>query len=519
IEDVLYAAPKAAGYPIPPGLQIVKRIDGRAYFDLTAILWCLYDFAGLLPERVAVAIGGHQPTIPVPPGDPLAGPEGERRRRAFRTLAWRMLRFPAELRRAIKAQFKAVRAILDAPPADAAGILAAFERLAKLHETFNPIVGLANGYGDGFRESVLAKLRPVAGDRAEQLLTRLVAGVGGVASAEQGFRIQDLATIAKGDFAALEWLKTRGTDWTSLPATSAFRGEIDRFLKDFGHRAVYEADVLNPRWGDDPSYLLDQVRAHLDFEPLRRDAARGIRDEAWKEVKKKVPFWKRPVLSWLLGRMRWGYAARENAKSALAASMWPTRRLALQCGRLLKLPRPELAFHLAKADLQSYLEGTWDGAGAAELALDREARREEWLKRPDPPDVVVEGGSLAARPAATPIVDDSSWRGIAVSSGRAEGKARLVRHPGDGVRLARGEVLVAPSTDPGWTPLFLRAGALVTESGGYLSHGAIVAREFGIPAVVNIPGVMGVVQEGESLAVDGDLGVVTRIAKGTTAPS
>ena len=70
------------------------------------------------------------------------------------------------------------------------------------------------------------------------------------------------------------------------------------------------------------------------------------------------------------------------------------------------------------------------------------------------------------------------------------------------------EILVTPSTDPGWTPLFLRAGGLVMETGGYLSHGAIVAREFGIPAVVNIPGVLDRVHDGDKLLVDGNRGIV-----------
>ena len=74
--------------------------------------------------------------------------------------------------------------------------------------------------------------------------------------------------------------------------------------------------------------------------------------------------------------------------------------------------------------------------------------------------------------------------------------------------MGHGEILVTPSTDPGWTPLFLRAGALVMETGGYLSHGAIVAREFGIPAVVNIPGVLDRVHDGDKLLVDGNRGIV-----------
>jgi pyruvate,water dikinase len=86
----------------------------------------------------------------------------------------------------------------------------------------------------------------------------------------------------------------------------------------------------------------------------------------------------------------------------------------------------------------------------------------------------------------------------------------LIRHPGENRRLQPGDVLIAPSTDPGWTPLFLRAKALVMEVGGYLSHGAIVAREYGIPAVVNVPGVMKTLHDGESLTIDGDEGKVYR---------
>jgi pyruvate,water dikinase len=77
--------------------------------------------------------------------------------------------------------------------------------------------------------------------------------------------------------------------------------------------------------------------------------------------------------------------------------------------------------------------------------------------------------------------------------------------------MQRGDVLVAPSTDPGWTPLFLRASAVVMETGGYLSHGAVVAREFGLPAVVNVRDAMEHIRDGDRLRVDGDHGVVTHL--------
>jgi pyruvate,water dikinase len=98
--------------------------------------------------------------------------------------------------------------------------------------------------------------------------------------------------------------------------------------------------------------------------------------------------------------------------------------------------------------------------------------------------------------------------GAGVSSGRARGTARVIRHPSEGARLQPGNILVAPSTDPAWTPLFLRASAVVMEVGGYLSHGAIVAREYGLPAVVNVAGAVSTVQDGQILTVDGDAGEV-----------
>jgi len=85
-----------------------------------------------------------------------------------------------------------------------------------------------------------------------------------------------------------------------------------------------------------------------------------------------------------------------------------------------------------------------------------------------------------------------------------------VRTPLDATGFEQGDILVAPSTDPGWTPLFLRAGAIVMETGGFLSHGAIVAREYGIPAVANVPGILAALRDGESITVDGSRGRVTR---------
>lgn len=200
----------------------------------------------------------------------------------------------------------------------------------------------------------------------------------------------------------------------------------------------------------------------------------------------------------------------------VVASVLPLRRLVLELGRRLvargRLDEEGQVFDLVIWDLFALLAGEWDGRGARELARDRAEQRAAWLAMPATPDVITiePDGTRVPERESTSVADDEGWSGVGVSGGCAEGTARVIGHPGEGSRLGRGEILVAPSTDPGWTPLFLRASGLVMETGGFLSHGATVAREYGIPAVVNIPGIAGELSDGERVTVDGDRGRVVR---------
>jgi pyruvate,water dikinase len=199
-------------------------------------------------------------------------------------------------------------------------------------------------------------------------------------------------------------------------------------------------------------------------------------------------------------------AQREAGKSALVAMFEPTRGLALEAGRRLGVE----AVHLAWWDIEAYLRGEWDGRGASALVDDRRRQRDEQLSRPAPPGLITEDVSVSTHVGAGSGVVGSAkqLRGVAVSPGRASGPARVLLRPQEGSRLRPGDVLVAPATDPAWTPLFLRAAAVAAEVGGYLSHTAIVAREYGLPAVVNIPDLLATVHDGQPVTVDGNAGVI-----------
>jgi rifampicin phosphotransferase len=146
-----------------------------------------------------------------------------------------------------------------------------------------------------------------------------------------------------------------------------------------------------------------------------------------------------------------------------------------------------------------------DGADQRELVRRRRETYAQEMRRRRIPRLLLSDGTepeAASEPAA-----DGALRGTPASAGRVTAAARVILDPA-GAHLEPGEVLVAPSTDPGWTPLFLTAGGLVMEMGGANSHGAVVAREYGIPAVVGVPDATSRIATGQRVQVDGTSGVV-----------
>jgi pyruvate,water dikinase len=138
----------------------------------------------------------------------------------------------------------------------------------------------------------------------------------------------------------------------------------------------------------------------------------------------------------------------------------------------------------------------------------RKAVHQRELRRPTVPVSILSDGTdveVLIRPRS---FETAELTGVGASSGKATGPARVIRDPAT-AHIEPGEILVAPTTDPGWAPLFLTAGGLVTETGAVMAHGPTVAREYGIPAVICVPGATQKIKTGQVITVDGAAGTVT----------
>ncbi len=180
-----------------------------------------------------------------------------------------------------------------------------------------------------------------------------------------------------------------------LPDASAFKQRFREFLKEYGHRAVYELDLTNPRWRDDPSYLLEYVRGILDtadlkkFKTKQRLQAEKIR----QQVNSTVPFYRIWKINWLIRQAIRGEELREKGKSELVRQSGPLRALALDIGRRLKergiLEDSTDVFYCSFLDVLSILLGYWNGQGLKALVADRKERHTE-LQKLDPPDLIID---------------------------------------------------------------------------------------------------------------------------------
>lgn len=296
---------------------------------------------------------------------------------------------------------------------------------------------------------------------------------------------------------------------------------IADFLERYGMRGPAEIDFGQPRWREDPAPVMGALQALLAiqepdvmpdavFRAGRIAAARAVDNLAEASSRTFGTPLGACLVRWLAKRVRTFAGFRESPKFAVVRILGIARAALLENGReLVKagvLERADDLFFLQLGELK-VLAMNAPGDWRRLVRLRRAAHLREQRRRPIPRLLLSDGTAIAAGSSSSSGSDGKLLIGSGVSPGTVEGIARIVFDPAN-ANLQPGEILVCPGTDPSWTPLFLAAGGLVMEVGGLMTHGSVVAREYGLPAVAGLVRATELLRTGQRLRVDGSSGRV-----------
>ena len=483
--------------PSLPGYRGYGRIGGRFYANVSMSI-SLEALAGISPRRFAALFG---PVLgKLPPVEEIPRPRLPRWK-AFRL----MVPAAVTLLRRIRASQKRMPQFL-------AGAPGRCQRLRAEIEQATEATVLARLWP--------AKVRPLFEEACDML---------SAAVAAHGTRLLSIPgklaiLVGEADSALLlSGQQAEGLPLASLgPVTGLVRlgrGEIDRdtFARQYGHRGSHEVELSIPRPAEDPAWIDDQLAALHDTP---RDAGtllanqEAARAAAWDRLARQDP--KKAAAARKLVA-RWAPVARdrEAARSEVARSAWVVRTWVRRAGQLTG--HGDDLFFLELPETVGLLRG--DPAPLAKVPA-RRASYETYRALPPYPALIrgrFDPIRWAADPnrrsdyydeRARPAKPDDTITGFPGAAGVVEGIARILRTPEDTAQLGDGEILVTTVTNIGWTPIFPRAAAVVTDVGAPLSHAAIVARELGIPAVVGCGNATMRLHSGDRVRVDGSNGTV-----------
>jgi pyruvate,water dikinase len=356
---------------------------------------------------------------------------------------------------------------------------------------------------------------------------RLFSGLGDVPEAEAGLALWRLATLAHADretesalFSVVSWPD-------ALPKLQQtehgrkFLGAWNVFMSEHGHHCRGELELFNARWSERPDYILDLVRSYLHSIDLSNplENQRRLSEERRRLTEQCRRRLKNPIKRWIflrsLGRAQKLAVNREKWKNEAVRQIAVLRRVLLILGQRLHergiLSERDDIFFLEVSEIEPVVTGSPSFNWRERIGM----RRREYEKnlKLTPPPVVI--GRFDPNARVEPAADASAecLQGVPVFPGIVTGRARVILRTDDHEQVIPGEILIAPFTDPAWTPYFITAAGVVMDQGGILSHGSIVAREYGLPAVTNVASATRVIRTGDLVQVDGNRGRVTIVER------
>ncbi len=287
--------------------------------------------------------------------------------------------------------------------------------------------------------------------------------------------------------------------------------EMVRFLERYGHRASIELEVGVPVWREDPRYVLDLINTYIDNQNYQEgidkfNKGKEEAEAAIQTIKRRLEEQGQPrkarKAEKLLKDFREMFGIREQSKFFVRHFLTIFREILMEVGEALvqqgRIEEKEDIFYVTTEDIRS------GGDLEKKVKENREQYRLD-LQRTAPRLLTSTGESIYS---ANMEVGENALVGIPVSPGVYEGRARILSSPEEGSKLEKGDILITAGTNPAWTPLFLKLGALVMETGGPISHGSVVAREYGLPAVAGVAGATSKIKEGQRVRINGESGQV-----------
>ncbi|MBA7507396.1 hypothetical protein ES706_06115 [subsurface metagenome] len=305
------------------------------------------------------------------------------------------------------------------------------------------------------------------------------------------------------------------------PAIKSFFEEFEKFLKDHGDRG-FTREPYYPRWRDGPEYIFDILKSliagevqEMEKENLKitilQENIDGIVQQKIRSTRLGFLKWK--IFSIILKFARRYIIFRENQRFNLDRWITRNRHIFLEIGeqftRQGKLQKPIEIFFLHKKEIKKLVFQDLSDNEVSKISTVVKKRYEEFLKYENIiPPKFIEGSQEFNDPTQF-TKESTSFRGIPASQGINTAPIRVLTRIEDIPSVKAGEILVVPRTDPGWTPIFSKIAGLITETGGILSHGAVISREYGVPAVTNIPNACKLFQTGQVVSINGNNGWIT----------
>lgn len=347
----------------------------------------------------------------------------------------------------------------------------------------------------------------------------LLSSLGDVDSADANYALWDLSRLVHNNPSLTTAFNAGITDVLARISSSQFISAWESFIYEFGSRGPDEWDLGSPTWETHPQLALaaiDRVRLQVDAEsPRLRNATRAAqRDALIADSRRQLA--NNPEIASLLeagliaGAMM---AHRERTKTTIVRVIHEARIVFHEISR--RTTHGDLVFQVLDSELDAYVQ---DPHSMLDTLTSRHAQWRELFDL-QPPFIIANAtvpplGQWPRRSTESiaRVKPDDLLQGVSGSPGIARGRARVVLDPGSPGDLQPGDILVAPCTDPSWTPLFMAAAAVVVDVGGQISHAVIVSRELGLPCVVSVTNGTLRIPDGAIIEVDGTLGTITIVS-------